>query len=420
MGRKAYLINIVLFLLFFQTRESTAQDFLPLDTVYDPLVRSVYFESNEDSRFLQRVNLKSQNTITLHFDLLEGSFRRLFCSIYHYNYDWTPSDLRFEEYFDGFDQLELFDYQISEQTQRPYVHYQLSLPQASAKFKVTGNFLMVIYDQNNKVFLSRKIYVYDDAFSTTCSFVNPIIPAEVLTHHALLLKVKTNIEKFINPEEDFKMVIMQNGNPNSSRLIMKPNSQLGAILNYNRLTETSFAALNEFRAKDIRTIRSTTRDISYWDVKNGDFQCYLKPDFSRANRPYSFEVDINGDFKILSKDFPNANTRGEYSIVHFRLETYERDYPIYVYGALTDWQLKEEFKMHYNREQGEYQANVLLKNGYFNILYASSTEESTYNFETFEGNSSSTENHYVVLVYYRPFGSRYDQLKAVSIFLSNQ
>ena len=43
---------------------------------------------------------------------------------------------------------------------------------------------------------------------------------------------------------------------------------------------------------------------------------------------------------------------------------------MYVLGALTDWQLKEEFKLEYNAAKKQYEKAVLLKQGYYNYHYA--------------------------------------------------
>ena len=75
--------------------------------------------------------------------------------------------------------------------------------------------------------------------------------------------------------------------------------------------------------------------------------------------------------------------------------------------------------MYFNPESGAYEKTLLLKQGYYNYLYA--TRPSTggdLDFSQTEGNYWATENNYTVLVYYRPFGARADECIGYSNFNS--
>ena len=62
----------------------------------------------------------------------------------------------------------------------------------------------------------------------------------------------------------------------------------------------------------------------------------------------------------------------------------------------------------------------MLKQGYYNYYYAVVPKETNeIDLDRLEGNSQETENEYTILVYYRPFGTRYDQLVGVSTVTSN-
>ncbi|MEJ0101795.1 MAG: hypothetical protein WDO19_04180 [Bacteroidota bacterium] len=55
-----------------------------------------------------------------------------------------------------------------------------------------------------------------------------------------------------------------------------------------------------------------------------------------------------------------------------------------------------------------------MKQGFFNYNYVTGPEKlqpgQSFSFENTEGNNWSTENTYMILVYYRPFGGRADEL----------
>ncbi len=67
--------------------------------------------------------------------------------------------------------------------------------------------------------------------------------------------------------------------------------------------------------------------------------------------------------------------------------------------------------MNYSEDKQLYEKTLYLKQGYYNYTYATvSKAASLPDFSTTEGNNWITENSYVVLVYYRPFGARADEL----------
>ena len=70
--------------------------------------------------------------------------------------------------------------------------------------------------------------------------------------------------------------------------------------------------------------------------------------------------------------------------------------------------------MVFNPDKGVYEATLFLKQGYYNYSYVSvdAKEKSAnrFSFDNTEGNYTNTENNYTVLVYYRAFGARADEL----------
>ena len=69
--------------------------------------------------------------------------------------------------------------------------------------------------------------------------------------------------------------------------------------------------------------------------------------------------------------------------------------------------------MKYNEETGNYETTLFLKQGYYNYLYA--TKQNNYpDFSALEGDFWNSENDYTVLIYYKPFGSRADEIIGIS------
>jgi hypothetical protein len=83
---------------------------------------------------------------------------------------------------------------------------------------------------------------------------------------------------------------------------------------------------------------------------------------------------------------------------------------VYIYGELTDWQLKEKFKMKYFEEYDMYGASVLLKQSYYNYHFVLKDKDGNIDYTFTEGNHQETENDYTVLVYHKNVFYGYDEL----------
>ncbi|HZJ20325.1 MAG TPA: DUF5103 domain-containing protein, partial [Pricia sp.] len=75
--------------------------------------------------------------------------------------------------------------------------------------------------------------------------------------------------------------------------------------------------------------------------------------------------------------------------------------------------LTDENKMTYTKENGLMQANIKLKQGFYNYKYVIKREDGVIDLNTVCGNFHFTENNYLILVYYRNFGDLYDSIIGV-------
>ena len=68
--------------------------------------------------------------------------------------------------------------------------------------------------------------------------------------------------------------------------------------------------------------------------------------------------------------------------------------------------------MEFNPEKGVYEKALYLKQGYYNYSYVTLTDrkDAPATYENTEGNYWGTENVYMILIYFRAFGGRSDEL----------
>src|SRR5690606_21149961 len=108
-----------------------------------------------------------------------------------------------------------------------------------------------------------------------------------------------------------------------------------------------------------------------------------------------------------------ADSEADYIDVYFALANYtpEENEEICVYGAFNNYQCTPESVLTFVPSSQLLETSIRLKQGYYNYSYAvrdKNTGEIDYNKIT--GSFWQTENEYSALMYYRPWGKRYDLL----------
>ena len=138
----------------------------------------------------------------------------------------------------------------------------------------------------------------------------------------------------------------------------------------------------------------------------------LQTDYPRRN--YLYDEDRNGQSVVRYEGAGDADTEADYVMTHFVLNMPQlsTDQDVYVSGQWTSLGFVPQYKMHYNAANECYEANILLKCGYYNYQYlcADKSNPQVGSTNPIEGNYFQTENEYDILVYYRPAGSRYWQM----------
>ena len=78
-------------------------------------------------------------------------------------------------------------------------------------------------------------------------------------------------------------------------------------------------------------------------------------------------------------------------------------------GNLYDWELLPEFRMDYNESVAP-TVKILLKQGYYNYVFAHPGENGGISTALTEGTHWQTRNDYTLIMYNRSMGLRYDRI----------
>lgn len=361
------------------------------------------------------------SALKLSFDDLDADSKEYQYKIEKMTYNWKPSKLSYNQYIRGFDQNYITDVTNSFNTLQPYTHYSVTIPNQSSEITKSGNYLISVLDDDDEVILSRKCVFFEPKTDVGVSVLRSRDVKnsnEMQTVHFIVNYPNFNIQ---NPSSEIKAVVMQNNNWQTAIYKLKPRFFGVNKLIYNYNNKTNFWAGNEFLNFDNKQIRSTGMHIAKTEMKNV-FHNYLYANEQRAKRPYTYYPDINGQFVIRTLSGNNANTEADYAYVHFYLEANQpfKKKEVYVYGAFNDFKFNKNNKMKYSKEYGMYKTSILLKQGFYNYMFATVDKQKKVNLTEIDGNYYQTENEYTVLIYYRPFGELYDRVIGVGNGFYNQ
>jgi len=362
------------------------------------------------------------NTLILEFDHLDTDLKDYVYTIVHCNSDWQPSELNDQEYIDGFTEDRIIDITTSLNTLAQYTHYRLGLPNRNMRWARSGNYLLKVFDNDDdrRLVLTRRFMVVEPLWRVDAKFVSPAVVSKLNTHHEIDFSVLHRGMRIPNPQNDVKAVVLQNGRWDNAIGPLKPFITRDESLVFDFQDKIVFPAGKEWRYFDMRTFEYRGDRVKTIDEKDDFYEVTLLTDLDLSGSTTGYRGDLNGRFSIENQNFNQTLDQCDYAKVLFSISRQLPfdDEDVYVFGELTDWQLKPEWKMDYSPEaKAYYVESPLLKQGFYNYEYlVVKRETGAIDPDGLEGNWHETSNLYTILVYFRTFGDRYDRLmSAVTI-----
>lgn len=408
---------LIAFLLFAFGFSYSQEDYYTEDYVYVDYIKSAKFYAGNNPLNYPVSDISGNPALILSFDDIEGDSKDYYYSIIHCDRNWEISNLEEADFLEGFNREEIKNKTNSSFTLLQYTHYSLRLPNSNTKWLISGNYILIVFNDDDEPIITKRFLVVDNKIGVEAFIEHSKNVALYNTHQSL--KINLNIKDYpvVDPLKELTVTVLQNDKWIDAVQNVKPKYLLGDILEFDAFDPFLFKALNEFRYFDTRTLNATNLEIHSIDINRTGVDVVLENDPIRKYSNYFFHKDINGNFLILNTDRPNASITGQYTDVYFTLETLApvKDYDVYVTGGFCDWQLYEENKLKYNKSESAYQGKILFKQGVFDYYYALVDKDDKIDLSAMEGSWFETENDYMILVYHRPFGGRYDKLVGLRI-----
>jgi len=425
------IIQILLYLLtssflwsqsgFFEKDFLRNQDF-----IYQPNIRSVLIYKMGFEMSAPIIALHSDERLMLSFDDLSEDYTKYEYTLIHCDADWNNSDLQPNEYLETFtnDFIQTFDYSVN--TMQDYVHYRQIIPNDVIQIKLSGNYIVKVYPagQPDKPSFTRRFFVMDNKSNVLATVKRSNMVSERDFRHELKFAVNLTDIFITDPQKEIKVTIRQNGRWDNAITNLKPWELRNGQLLFNDIGSYVFDAGNDFRYFDLKSLKYNSMRVRAIEYDPGQgYQVFLHDDEVRKKYLYTrIQESMNGRFLIKTEDYPNSDTESEYSMVNFFLSYPSplTDGKLYLMGGLTYWQFLRENELTYNHERRGFEASILLKQGFYNYQYIFLPNNAQVGDISFiEGNFYETNNEYTFYVYYRPLGSRYDQLINVTLVLAH-
>ncbi len=396
-----------------------AADFPNENITYDPGIKTVQLYKQGFELSSPIFQLNSTERLALDFDDLDMQSKAYKYTIRHCESDWsTSSDLRPSEYISGYTEENINDFQYSINTTVRYVHYSSNFPSKDMAPKISGNYLLIVYDDDPAypVFTRRFMVVEVSTVSIEGSVQQGSKTDEHLTKQQLDFIVRLNGFRVMDLKRELKVVVQQDDRWDNSLFNIFPRFVRGDELDYRYDENNVFNGGSPYRNFDIKSLMYQTERIDkiYYDTVN---QVLLLEDKPRTYKNYVYNKDIGGRYLIKNEvNATNFNIESDYALVHFFLPFPMKftDGDFYLMGALTNWRMDAQSRLLFNDATKRYEISLFLKQGYYNYIYVLLKKGKTAGDESLvEGNHWETPHMYTVYVYYRPGAAQCDQLIAV-------
>ncbi|MDR1676234.1 MAG: DUF5103 domain-containing protein [Tannerella sp.] len=382
--------------------------------IYTPQIKSLEVTVAGEQISEPFIELNGNRTLEIDFDVLNHTQGRYACSIIHCDADWQKSTLAPIEYMDGFQGMTVDDFAQAFNTTVHYTHFRLFLPNDYIRFKVSGNYALLVYEEDspNKTVFSVRFSVCESLVGIQAVLTGNTDAGFNKTYQQVSFRIDTRNLPVAYPQTDLKIRVNQNGRTDLEAVDLQPSSLSSRLLTYEHLPGLIFEAGNEYRRIEFLTHRYNGLNIERIRYFDPYYHADVAVDRSRAGQTYLYDQDQNGRFFVRCSGCQHPDVEADYFIVHFAYDS--KPFPdgdLYLLGDFLQNRTDGNSRMEYNAETGRYEKALLLKQGYYNYQYVFLPHGATRGeLLRTEGSYFQTENEYAITVYYRPMGARYDRI----------
>ena len=383
-------------------------------------IRTLQVRLKDNALSLPVIELESDQSVCISFDEMSYEPKSFTYAIVHCNADWTRSSLSEVDYLQGFANGSIDDYTFSSNTTTLYMHYQVNVPNDDLKLKVSGNYAVIIAQDNdfaNPVAVAC-FSVVQSLVAVTGS-IRGNTDTELLGRYQQLdFDVENSGYEVRDPFSELKITVQQNRRWDNAVMNVVPTYTSSKLQSYKNNRQLIFEGGNQYRSVDFSSEYTYGSGIERITFDHTFYHVWLMPSEVRAGHGVEQGYDANGQFLVNRQRSDDDDVEADYMWVHFVVPMTDPYFngSVYLVGQLFDNQINEQSRMVYDFAQKAYVKSLFLKQGGYNFQYLFVEKNAkSGTLQPIEGSYWQTENEYAIYVYHRPWGERYDKLVAVKI-----
>jgi hypothetical protein len=365
-------------------------------------------------------NLNGGSRFQLEFDDLDADYKSYYYTYLLCDYNWKPiQNVSAFDYMKGFTQNRINTYRYSSVAFKRYTHYQAVLPEQNSLPIKSGNYILKIYTDGDtaNVAFTKRFLVVDAKASVNASVTQLLGAINFSTYQKVRFTVTTGDLNAFSASQQIKVVVLQNNRWDIAQRDIVPTFVRGNVLDYSNENIAQFPAGKEWRWCDLRSFRIQSDRVDHADYGKTYTNMYMATDLDRSDQRYVYFPDYNGTYNITTFENINPLWQGDYATVKFTFappggRPYNKK-EMYLSGQFTNYELDDKYRMQFNDSTGLYEGSAFMKQGYYSYTYSLVDDKGVDKTNPVEGNYWETENNYTILVYYKSFTDRVDQLIGV-------
>ena len=370
--------------------------------------------------------MNGDDRLVVNFDYIDYDVHYLRYSVTHCNADWQPSQLLENEYVSGFNYADIDDYEQSMGTFVHYYNYQFVLPNPDMEFLVSGNYLLTVYEQDdpNQLLFQTRISVCEG----TVRVLPEVTSRTDREYNNRFQQVSFNLNYkpglIKDPYSELTCIVSQNSRDDNAVVVNRPLMVANDHVTYDHNQNLIFFAGNEFRRFETvsaHNINMGVQSIRYYDPI---YHATLFVDEPREGTQYLYDKTQFGRFTIRNAEAYEENPlEADYMITHFALDAGGKlnGGNVWLYGEFINGYPASQAMMKYDASSGCYTTDLLLKQGAYNYMYLWVPDGTTVGLTSrIEGDHYETVNEYLIKVYDRPMGERYDHFVGYGVAYSGK
>ncbi len=388
--------------------------------IFNPRFRSLQVHVNDNDQAPPVIYLDGADRLVVSFDELAEERSYLRCRLAHCNSQWMPDGLVANEFLDGFNDSQVDDYDYSRGTTVHYVNYRITIPNDDMRPTISGNYLLEVYEDGepDDVLLQVRFYVAEGWAAVSGSYTGITDIDHRAAHQQLSIVVDGGDDLTLDDLSNrLSLTVVQNGRMDNTVSIDKPQYITGNTARFEHLRPLIFPAGNEYRRFETVAINSLSMNVEEMDYVHPFYHARLRTDMPRGSEGYAYDMTQHGRYRVREQNSADGNVESDYVMTHFTLKSPPlQGYDIYVDSDFMLRRFSPSSRMNYDYDAGVYRMAALLKQGSYNYQYLAVPKgTSAGRTAPLEGDFYQTDNEYLILVYYRVSGARYDRLIGVAL-----